>query len=91
MVFVETDEEYFDELAKLEGVVVMYNPDLEIDLTIEQVAQYTVRSNLVTTEEISIGVMTRSRYVIMLLHGLALDMFMKAIPLKVWKEGFSLY
>lgn len=37
LVFVERDEQYFQELTKLEdAVLIMYNPDLEIDLTIEQ-------------------------------------------------------
>lgn len=91
LVFVERDDEYFQELTKLERAVIMFNPNLDNALTIEQVAHYAVQSNLVKADEISIGVMSRSRYVIMLPNGIAPSTFIRAIPLDIWREGFSFY
>lgn len=37
----------------------MYNPDLEIDITIEDVALYAERTGLVKAKDIAVGIMTR--------------------------------
>lgn len=60
------DDEYYEEMDKLTGAVVMYNPELVIDLTIEEVARYAEKTGLVSAKDISVGIMTKSRYVIML-------------------------
>lgn len=49
-----------EELTKLEGAIVMYNPELEFDLSIEQVAEYAARTGLVTANKVSVSIMTRS-------------------------------
>lgn len=67
--FVDRDNQYYEEAEKLQGTVVMYNPDLEIDITIEDVALYAKRTGLVKAKDIAVGIMTRSRYAILLPYG----------------------
>lgn len=87
--FIERDDEYFTERAKLDNVVIMYNPALEVDLSIEEVAEYAATSGLVKANEISVGIMTRSRYAILLPMGIDPVQFIKSIPSRVWMDGFS--
>ncbi|KAF3327391.1 hypothetical protein FCM35_KLT07509 [Carex littledalei] len=87
--FIERDEQYYEELGKLDNAVVMYNPSLEVDLSIEQVAEYAASSGLVKASDISVGVMTRSRYVILLPICIDPAKFIRGIPSRVWEEGFS--
>ncbi|KAF3322526.1 twinkle protein [Carex littledalei] len=88
--FVERDDKYYEERAKLDKVVVMYNPSLEVDLSVDQVAEYTASSGLIKVTKISVGIMTRSRYVILLPMGVDSAKFIEAILAKVWEEGFHL-
>lgn len=67
----------------------MYNPDLEIDLSVEEIANYAATSGVVKASEVQVGIMTKSRYIIMLLEQTGLVMFIKAIPAYVWNKGFS--
>lgn len=87
--YVERDAQYYDEIAKLEGTVIMYKPDLEVDLEVEEVAKYAEKTGLVSAKAVSVGILTRSRYAILLPHGLAAETFIKAVPREVWEEGFS--
>lgn len=80
-----------EEAVKLRGTVVMYNPDLERDITIEDVAAYAERTGLVKAKDIAVGIMTRSRYAILLPEGLSAEKFIGAIPRAVWEEGWSFY
>lgn len=87
--FVERDEEYFEERAKLEKAVVMYNSELEIDLTIEQIAAYAATSGVVKADEVQVGIMNRSRSIIILPDHIDPAAFIGAIPWEVWNKGFS--
>lgn len=87
--YIERDAEYYAERATLDRAVVMCNPSLENDLTIDQVAQYAVSTKMVKAEEVTVGTMTRSRYVILLPLGVDPAKFIRAVPAEVWDEGFS--
>lgn len=86
--FIERDDQYYEEMGKLDNVVIMFNPSLEVDLTLDQVGQYAASSGLVKASDISVGIMTRSRYVILLPICINPTRFIRSIPSRVWDEGF---
>ncbi|KAF3332750.1 hypothetical protein FCM35_KLT02327 [Carex littledalei] len=87
VVFIERDEYYYREMAKLERAVVFHSTDVEV--TCEEVATYATRTNLVTLEEIQVAAMARARHLIVLPIGLTPETFIKAIPEYLWNMGYT--
>lgn len=85
------DQEHQQEVSRLKEVVVLYAPEIEFDLSIDQVAQYAAMTGLTTAKEVTIGIMTKSRYLIQLPPGISPDAFIRAIPSQVWELGYSFY
>lgn len=87
--YINRDEHHHQEIVRLENAVVLYAPDIEVDLTIDQVAEYAAMSGLVDLKDVSIGILNGSRYLIHLPHDIQPSRFISAIPDKVWELGFS--
>lgn len=64
--YIERDAQHDKEIARLQRAVVLYAPEIEVDLTIEEVAACAVKIGIVRQEDISVAVLTRSRYLISL-------------------------
>lgn len=59
----------------------LYTSDIEFDLFIDQVTEYTTMTRHITTKEVIVGIMIKSRYLIQLLPGrISPDTFIRAIP-----------
>jgi hypothetical protein len=56
----------------------------EVAFTLDEIAQYTATTCLVTQQEIEVGHMAGDDYVIILPEGLAAAIFMWVIPQKIW-------
>lgn len=87
--YINRDEDHQREVAKLSNAVVLYAPDIEFDLCIDKVAEYAAMTKLVGVKDVSVGILTRSRYLIHLPKEVQLAKFIKALPDEVWELGFS--
>ncbi|KAF3321298.1 hypothetical protein FCM35_KLT14551 [Carex littledalei] len=87
--FIHRDEAYYKELQRLKQGVVMYTSGFQWDLSVDNVASYACRTNLVKREEIQISELNGSRFLIMLPEGLDPDTFINATPQSAWDEGLS--
>ncbi|KAF3331555.1 hypothetical protein FCM35_KLT02961 [Carex littledalei] len=83
------DAQYYAEMVRLQRAVVLYAPEIEIDLTIDEVAECAAKTGLVKMEDISVAVLTRSRYLISLPTTITPAAFIRAIPDEVWSLGYS--
>lgn len=88
--YIEKDEEYHVEMEKLQGAVVLETHHWEIEPSIDQVAKYAEKTNLVKIEELSISNLSSSRFLILLPHGLAPEVFIEAMPDHIWHLGITL-
>lgn len=68
--------------------MVLYAPEIEFDLEIAQVAEYAAMTGLVGVKDVSIGILTGSRYLIVLPPEVTPGNFIQALPDKVWDLGF---
>jgi hypothetical protein len=67
--------------------VLVLPPEDELDLTLDEVAGFTMSTGLVYLQEISVGRMARGNHIIILPVGLALEVLVRAIPQRVWDIG----
>lgn len=63
----------------------LYAPDIEVDLTIDKVAEYLAMTDLVGIQDVSVGILTRYLYVIHLPPHIQPVRFIKAMIDKVWE------
>lgn len=89
--YIARDEGHIKEMERLRRGVVLYAPDIEVDLTIEEVAEYAAMTGLTSVHEVSIGILTKSRYLIHLPPNVEPLQFIKAIPMSVWDKGYSFW
>lgn len=77
------------ELTGLGNSVVFDTHGKELNFTMEDVAGFVTRTNLVDKREISIGMLSIGRFIITLPPGLAIETFINATSLSLWEAGFS--
>lgn len=87
--FLERDQEYFEELDRLQQAVVMYTSGYKWDLSVDNVVTLACRTNKVQKEEISVSQMCGSRFLIILPEGLHPDTFINTTPQDLWDEGIT--
>jgi Domain of unknown function (DUF4283) len=87
--FIDRTNEYFAEIAKFNRAVVLHVGEWDVDLTPDDVAAYTAKTNLVRPEELQIASISMGRYLIILPEGLSADTFIKVVSLHWWKVGLS--
>lgn len=82
------DQAYFEELARLDRGVVFDTHGHELNFTAEDVFGFVTRTGLVKKAEISIGILSRERFLIILPLGLAPETFIRATSYSLWEGGF---
>lgn len=87
--FIERDDEYYKELARLKNAVVMYTGNFQWELSTDNVADYAVKTGIVSQEEIQVSELYGPRFLIVLPEGLDPDTFINATPQSAWDEGFT--
>lgn len=78
-----------DELVKLERGVVFNTHGLEMGFSLEDVASFATRTDIVQKDEISIGALARDCFLIILPEGMAHATFIIATDASLWDVGFS--
>lgn len=86
--YIPKEEDHFRELEKLEQGVVLHS-FLDHELSIDTVARYAARTGLVKAEEVTVGVLPRGKYLIMLPNGINREAFIKATPFDLWDFGYE--
>lgn len=89
--YIARTDEHFKEIERLKIAVVLYAPDIEVDLSMDQIAEYAAMTGLTTVQDVSIGILTRSRYLIHLPPDIEPIRIIKAIPDSVWDKGYSFW
>lgn len=84
--FVERDAEYYSELERLKGAIIVSMTD---GLEVAKIAELIASSGLVKIEELSIASLTRGRLLVHLPTGLAPDSIIRAIPAEAWDMGLD--
>lgn len=87
--FMEKDEEFTEEVEMLQGAVVVCTKNVDFEVTIDEVARYATQTKLVHKNEVSIGALSNSRFLILLPTGLSPEIFIEAIPKNLWHIGFA--
>lgn len=87
--FIERDEDYFLEMEALSKAVVVYNLGFKRELSVDTVANYAVKSGLVTKNDIQVSALPGSKYLIRLPPSVPVEAFIKATPYEAWEEGLS--
>lgn len=87
--FIDRDMDYFIQANKLQRAVVMQVTTIDMELDIDEVAELAMQTKLVQREEITIGTLTKARFIISLPEGMAPQTFIDAIPASVWRIGVS--
>lgn len=87
--FINQEEEDFQEIERLKQAVLLDTHDQDLVLTADTVANYAVRTKLVSKQEVSIAILTRGRYLIHLPKRVSPDRFIKVTPSDLWDFGFS--
>ena len=85
--FIERDEDYFLEMEALSRAVVVYNLGFKWELSVDTVANYAVKSGLVTKNDIQVSALPGSKYLIRLPMSVSVEAFLKATPYEAWEEG----
>ncbi|KAF3339978.1 hypothetical protein FCM35_KLT15749 [Carex littledalei] len=86
--YIPRDESIFKEIEKLTRGVVLHS-NLDNELSIDTVAAYATRTGLVKTADVSISILPRRRYLIMLPVGINPQEFIKATPWDLWDFGYE--
>lgn len=88
-VFIDRDEEYFQELENLSKAVVMYTHDYPLLVQLDQVVKIAVDTGLVREAELRISELTRGRFLIHLPEGLKVETFIAATDPNLWDNGMT--
>lgn len=87
--FADMDAEMSDELAKLGRGVIFDTHGKETGFSISDVAGFAVRTGEVKKAEISVGILSKTRFLIMLPEGMAPETFIQATTPELWDGGFT--
>lgn len=88
-VFIDRDEAFFREVEVLNRAVVMHCADQALKIHAGQVLQIALDTKLVNEREVSVSEITGGRFLIHLPEGLAVETFVRALPEKLWEDGFA--
>lgn len=87
--FIDRDVEYFMELEALSRAVVVHNLGFQGDLSVENIADYSVKTGLVTKDDIQVSILPGPKYLIRLPSSVSVEAFIKATPYEAWDKGLS--
>lgn len=88
-IFIDRDETFFQEVEILNRAVVMHCADQALKIHASQVLQIALDTKLVNEKEVSVSELTGERFLIHLPEGLAVETFVRALPERLWDEGFA--
>lgn len=83
------DQAVVSELTRLRSGVVFDTHGLEMGFSVKDIAGFAARTQTVEKDEISIGILARDRFLIILPQGLAQETFINATTPELWDAGFS--
>lgn len=78
-----------EELARLTRAVVFDTHGIELGFSLEDVIGFATRTGQVDAAEISVGILTKSRFLIILPQGMAPETFIQSTGPELWEAGFS--
>jgi hypothetical protein len=71
------------------GWVVVIPLKREVDYILDEIANFTATTGLVTMQEVSVGQMAGGTHIIILPLCLTPEAFVRAIPQNIWDAGFT--
>lgn len=91
--FVDCDAEYHHEVKRLQLAVLVKASGISInfELSVDKVAEWIAKSNLIPEREVTIAALTNQRFLVIMPEGLAPETLVEAIPYEVWEEGVSFH
>lgn len=87
--YADTDPAMADELARLARGVVFDTHGIETEFSIKDVISFATRTGQVVASEISIGILSKTKFLIVLPKGMAPETFIQATTPELWEKGFS--
>lgn len=87
--FADRDPAFLQEMEKLNNGVVFDTHGHELDFTPRDVANFALRTRLVQESDITIGILARDRFLIILPAGVAPETFINKTSPELWDAGFS--
>ncbi|KAF3341753.1 hypothetical protein FCM35_KLT00391 [Carex littledalei] len=90
-VYVDRDQEYYQEVQRLQQAVVVHTEGLAInfELSVDKVAEWVTQTKVIDAKEVSIAVISQRRFLIIMPEGVAPETLIEAIPYDIWDLGLS--
>lgn len=87
--YAEQDFAMTEELARLSRAVVFDTHGVELGFSVQDVMGFVTRTGQVEAAEISIGILSKGRFLIILPKGMAPETFIQATGPELWDAGFT--
>lgn len=87
--FIERDDLFFQEIAKLNHSVVIYGKEAVLMMEVHEIVAIAVQTGLVREEELRVAKLSGERFLLNLPKGLAIETFVKKLPCWLWDQGFE--
>lgn len=89
--FIDRDETYFKEVAKLQQAVLIRTPPREVDPTTDKIAELVAKTEGIEAHEISVSRVSNNTYTMLLPLGISADTFIRATPPSLWDLGLTFH
>lgn len=85
----DANVEMMEELTRLSRGVVFDTHGFEMNFSLKDVASFAVRTGEVTKAEISVGMLSKTRFLLILPEGMAPETFIQSTTPELWDSGFT--